>query len=200
MNITQTFRHRKVLTLFNQHAVVVRQSGKYLHLCSMWQNRVYPQGYLRKGGWSRHKTEFQKLWLKIAVGRALRVTFGDGCTSHSSCTKCRCTPSVGPTTELRYSVGPGGVAWESAHGNLLGGFIPAVCAAITSPRAVYGANTHPGDPCSHVLHKDFQLFKRQPRSRNPGASICPPRTCTAEEDVILTLDLRPVCQPVKNWL
>lgn len=36
--------------------------------------------------------------------------------------------------------------------------------------------------------------------RSLGASVCPFRTCTAEEAEILTLDLKPVCQPVKNQL
>lgn len=56
---------------------MVRHSGKSLHLCSSWQNPVYPQRQLRKRGRLRHKTEFQKLWHKIAMGRALCVTFGD---------------------------------------------------------------------------------------------------------------------------
>lgn len=63
--------------LCNQHSVVVRHSGKSLHLCSSLQNLVYPQGQLRKGRRLEHKAEFQKLSLKIAMGRALCVNFGD---------------------------------------------------------------------------------------------------------------------------
>lgn len=69
-------------------------------------------------------------------------------------------------------LGPGGVAWKSAHGNLLGRFIAAACAAIPSPPAVPELpNVQPCDPCSHVLHKDSQLFNRQPRPSTQGTSV-----------------------------
>lgn len=99
------------------------------------------------------------------------MTFGmaSGLPHNPDVVGCRCTHSVGPATELRYLVGPGRLAWESAHGNLFGEFIPAVCTAITSPAAVPKLpNVLPGGPCSPVLHNDFQLLKGQPRPSTQG--------------------------------